>query len=143
MNQQLKESEQSIIHSNSEYLVSYIEMNPHNNFDNLLVEAVTYNKFNLADIILELTNTTPLNTLWSDFMVSSATNNNLDLTKYCINQGATNFAECFYCAKNYESANVANYLIYQMNKDEQDINKVNKLFINKQHKQIYEFFGSK
>ena len=77
---------------------------------------------------------------WNDLLVNAAVINDLTLAKYCLNQGATNLAECFYCAKNYKNDELANYFVGAVNRNKENID-INSLYDNKQHALIYEYFS--
>lgn len=130
-----------IHHKYSEYLLPiYMKIEPQLfKNDSIMSLALTYNKFNLVDMILLFKNSNNFGS-WNAYMVDSATTNNIDLAKYCKAKGAKNFGECFYTAKKYDNEEIADYFISEMNLDKENITM---LWNNKQYNKIYDLFDSK
>lgn len=129
-----------INHKYSEYLLPYYtQVEPNYDYKHAIDLALTNNKFNLVDMIL-LNKDPTTYTSWNEYMVIAAMSEDIALAEYCVNKGANNFAECFYTAKNYKNDKLANFFIMIKSGLENDKQLINKWFLEKQHKKIYEFF---
>lgn len=127
---------------NNRILYNFLIQNPKYDYKVIVELALLHRKLDLVTMVLNY-NGQNNPEFWNELLVNAAATGEMNVATYLIDQGANNLAEAFYCAKNYNNEEVAEYLVtivaQQQKYNKENIN-INSLFENKQHDLIYEYF---